>query len=144
MTRIRFTREEKQQRAAAQRTLADPNASVSATYHARLLLKQTESDAIERAEKNEQRLDAPVIVHRSEMPVDPNLRRFMDSLSAMLENQSETVTAETSQPADQGTPVANVGPRAPMPEPPTSNEICTLCLIPRENCGHGSNQSQMR
>jgi hypothetical protein len=139
VTRVRFTREEKQQRAAATRTLADQNASASATYHARLLLKQTESDAVERAEKNVQRSDAPIVIHRSEVPVDPNLRRFMDALEAMLERQNETVTAEASPE----TPAASVAPCAPAPQAPTSDEICTLCLIPLGNCGHG-NQSQLR
>ncbi len=121
---LRFNKNEKAQRAAAQRTLADPTATASASYHARLLLRQTQADAEARsAAKTAQRPAEPLPrVHRCEVPPDPNAKAFLDALRAMLEREDET---------------ASVAPRAPA----TSNEICPLCLLPRGVCGHGGQQS---
>ncbi len=139
---VRYTKAEIAARKTADATLVDPNASIQAKYHAQLILKNTKKAAFARAEKIEQRQDAPPpSQHRAPVPSDPNAKKFLDALEAMLERQGEAVTVEASQPEP---PAASVAPRAPASEPPNGDETCPLCLIPRGNCGHGINQTQMR
>jgi hypothetical protein len=135
---VRYTKAEIAARKTAEQVLADPDASINAKYYARLIKRQTEDDARARAEKNEQRPDAPVIVHRVPVPQDPNAKAFLDALEAMLEHQDEAASPEASQPV---APAATVALRASESKPPTGDEICMLCLIPRGNCGHSGDQS---
>jgi hypothetical protein len=142
---MRFTKSEIAARKTAERTIVDPDASIQAKYHSRLILKSTRADAMARgAARNERRPDEPVRVHRVEVPPDPNAKAFLEALEAMLEREDETASAEAVQPGDPDTPDASVAPRASASELPTGGEICVLCLIPRGSCGHGGNQSDMR
>lgn len=131
---VRYTKSEIAARKTADATLVDPSASIQAKYHAQLILKNTKKDALARAEKNEPRPDTPVLIHRVPVPEDPNAKAFLDALERMLKRQCETRSAEASHPE---TPAASGAPRSPKSEALPGNEICTLCLIPRENCGHG-------
>lgn len=131
---VRFIKQEQAQRCTASQTLNDPSASSTQKYHARLLLRQTERGASERAAKNE---PAPRI-HRGKLPPpDSRVKDFLDAVSAMLENEAGPASGEASQPE-----TASVAPRTPELKPPTGDEICTLCLIPRGNCGHSGDQSK--
>jgi hypothetical protein len=136
---VRYTKSEIAARKTADATLVDPSASIQAKYHAQLILKNTKKDALARAEINEQRPDVPLpSQHRVPVAPDPNAKAFMDALERMLERQGETASVEASQPE---APAASVARCATQSETETGGDICTLCLIPKGNCGHGSDQS---
>jgi hypothetical protein len=137
----RFTRAERAVRKTATETLFDPAASIQKKYAARLLLKQTEADALARTAARNDDASAPCVQHRVAVAPDPNATAFLAALSAMLEGEDENASAKAAQPGDPDTSDASVAPCAPASEPPPGDEMCMLCLIPRESCGHRINQS---
>jgi len=142
IARVRFTKSEIAQRKTAQATLEAPDASSTAKYHARLLLKQTEEDARARAERIE-RPPAPKptpTFSRYSAP-NPKAEKFLAEVDAFLARQeAEALGAsiEAPQTEVEAAESPDLTPRAPHP---TEDQVCDFCLIPRQWCHHGAAQS---
>ncbi len=145
IARIRFTKSEIAQRKTARATLEAADASATAKYHARLLLKQTEEDARARAEKIAQPVkpQPPLTYHRVPRP-NPAAERFLAEVGAFLARQeAEALGAsiEAPQTEVEAAESPDLTPRAPHP---TEDQVCDFCLIPRQWCHHGAAQPEER